>query len=81
MDLQGKVALIMGASSGIGRATAERMSARGAKVVINYNQNEAGASKNSCSHSKGWRGMYCHPSRCDEERSSRGHGRESVGDL
>ena len=33
-DMQGKVALITGASSGIGRATGEAFAARGAKVVL-----------------------------------------------
>jgi NAD(P)-dependent dehydrogenase (short-subunit alcohol dehydrogenase family) len=33
-DMQGKVALITGASSGIGRATAEVFASRGAKVVL-----------------------------------------------
>src|SRR5207245_6605436 len=43
--LKGKVAVVTGASKGIGAAIAEKLGSEGAKVVVNYGRDQAGAQK------------------------------------
>lgn len=43
MDFTGKIALVTGASRGIGRAVAQEFSRRGARVAVHYNSGAEGA--------------------------------------
>ncbi len=44
-DLNGRVAIITGSSSGVGAATAQLLASQGCNVLINYNANSEGASR------------------------------------
>jgi 3-oxoacyl-[acyl-carrier protein] reductase len=44
-SLEGQVAVIVGGTGGIGRATAQRLAAAGARVVVLYRDNKEGAAK------------------------------------
>ena len=43
MTLEGKIAIVTGASRGIGRAIAEELGRCGAKVIVNYNRSSEAA--------------------------------------
>ena len=45
MKLENKVAVVTGASKGIGASIAEKLAAEGASVVVNYASSRAGADK------------------------------------
>src|SRR5688572_18584474 len=57
-DFTGKVVLVTGASSGIGRATAELFGKCGASVAVSYLKNQAGAEAAVAAISANGSGVY-----------------------
>lgn len=50
MDLNGKIAIVTGGGTGIGRATSLKLAGRGANVAVNYrvSRDEAEDTANAC---------------------------------
>jgi NAD(P)-dependent dehydrogenase (short-subunit alcohol dehydrogenase family) len=64
--LEGRVALVTGSASGIGRATVERLSAEGAAVVVTDVQDEAGEQAAATIRDAGSDALYVHLDVTDE---------------
>ena len=64
--LEGRVALVTGAASGIGRAAAERLASEGASVVVTDVQDEAGEETVAALNAGGGDALYVHLDVTDE---------------
>jgi NAD(P)-dependent dehydrogenase (short-subunit alcohol dehydrogenase family) len=69
--LDGRVALVTGAASGIGRATAERLASEGATVVVTDVQDEAGEQAAASIRDSGAAASFLHLDVADEDDWSR----------
>ena len=58
-QFKGKVAVVTGGGRDIGRAISVALAKEGAKVVVNYNSSETGASETVAEIKSCWRRSYC----------------------
>ena len=72
-EFEGKVALVTGAGSGIGRATAYAFAARGAKVVVADVDVKGGEATVSRIQGNRWRSHLCEDRRIEIRRGSIPH--------
>ncbi len=84
MEFEGKVAIVTGASRGIGRAIAIELASRGASVVVNYRQNEAAAEQVAAAIREAGGAAITHQADVSEFEQAQGlikAGLDSFGDL
>jgi 3-oxoacyl-[acyl-carrier protein] reductase len=63
MEIEGKVAIVTGGGTGVGRATALDLAARGCSVVVNYSRSREDAERTAAECAK--KGVFAMPFKAD----------------